>query len=68
MPMTQINTASDTPKGPSKLETAAKVLGILGSLAQTGMGAYGTFVNDPRKIEALKQAKDLGTGVSNVLD
>lgn len=58
MALVAVNPPTAEVPGPSKLDNAAKVLGIMTSLAQTGMGAYGASTLDERTRKAVQDAID----------
>jgi hypothetical protein len=57
--MNQINPEQEKEKGPTKLENAAKALGIMTTLANTAAGGYKAFVTDPAQTELLKSKSAL---------
>lgn len=59
MALTQINPEAPQEKGPSKLENAAKILGIATNLASAGSTGYKTFVTEPNQLAATKEQNDL---------
>lgn len=60
MALAQVNSSESKQVGPSKLENAAKILGIVSGLSQAGMGGYKTFVTEPQQLaEMTKQNKTL---------
>lgn len=58
--MNSIQIPSDNrPAAPTKLDNAAKVLGILTAIGSTGAGLQNAFVNSPNQIETMKAQNQL---------
>jgi len=55
MAMLSVEQPAEKQKEPSALENAARVLGVLGTVAGAASGTYDTFVNKPAQTDALMQ-------------